>query len=245
MTAASRVSSSVAGSRSAISEATFLPWRRLSPNSPRTALPTKRANWIGNALSRPRSARSCWRCCGVASWPEDVGDRVADVLEQHEGDERHRQHDEDGLDESAKDEGEHGTGEANGGALRHARFTSADARATRGRARRCSRECHPVRKGETTGWRLRRSLSESPKKKPPRRAACRRSRGDAAIRTSGERRCCSRSTCCRPGSGSPYRAAPRTPRCPCCRSGRRSCTGRCASTGCTRTRATTAARRRR
>ena len=41
---------------------------------------------------------------------EDVGDRIADVLEQHERDERHRQHDEDGLDESAKDEGEHGPG---------------------------------------------------------------------------------------------------------------------------------------
>ena len=41
---------------------------------------------------------------------QDVGDRIADVLEQHEGDERHRQHHEDGLDEAAKDEGKHGGG---------------------------------------------------------------------------------------------------------------------------------------
>src|ERR1019366_6888120 len=34
-----------------------------------TALPMKRANWIGNGSSRPRSARNCWRCAGVASWP--------------------------------------------------------------------------------------------------------------------------------------------------------------------------------
>ena len=59
MSAASSVSSSVAGSRSAISDETLRPWRRLRPNSPRTALPTKRANWTGNGLSRPRSARSC------------------------------------------------------------------------------------------------------------------------------------------------------------------------------------------
>ena len=41
---------------------------------------------------------------------EDVGDRIADVLEQHERDERHREHDEDGLDKAAKDEGKHQAG---------------------------------------------------------------------------------------------------------------------------------------
>src|SRR5580765_1530322 len=67
--AAQSASSSVAGRRSAISDDTLRPWRRLSPNSPCTALPTKRANCTGNGLSRPRSARNCSRCCGVASWP--------------------------------------------------------------------------------------------------------------------------------------------------------------------------------
>ena len=38
---------------------------------------------------------------------QQVGDRVADVLEQHEGDEGHRQHDDDGLDQAAKDEDQH------------------------------------------------------------------------------------------------------------------------------------------
>jgi hypothetical protein len=67
--AAPKASSSVAGKRSTISDETLRPWRSDRPNSPCSALPTKAANCTGNGLSRPRSARSCWRCCGVASWP--------------------------------------------------------------------------------------------------------------------------------------------------------------------------------
>ena len=69
MTAAVNDSSSVAGSRSAISDETRRPCRRLKPNSPATALLTKRANCTGNGWSRPRSVRSCARWAGVASWP--------------------------------------------------------------------------------------------------------------------------------------------------------------------------------
>ena len=49
-------------------------------------------------------------CSGVASCPSMNDHRVADVLEQHEGDERHREHDEHGLDQAAQDEGEHRVG---------------------------------------------------------------------------------------------------------------------------------------
>ena len=38
---------------------------------------------------------------------QQVGDRVADVLEQHEGDEGHREHHDDGLGQPAKNENEH------------------------------------------------------------------------------------------------------------------------------------------
>ncbi len=67
ITAADSASSIVAGKRSTISEDTLRPWRRLKPNSPRTALPTKRANCTTKEASRPRSARNCCRCSGVAS----------------------------------------------------------------------------------------------------------------------------------------------------------------------------------
>ena len=39
--------------------------------------------------------------------PQQVGHRVADILEQHEGDEGHREHDHDGLEQAAQDEGQH------------------------------------------------------------------------------------------------------------------------------------------
>ncbi len=39
--------------------------------------------------------------------PEQVGHRIADVLEQHERDERHGEHHHHGLDQSAQDEGKH------------------------------------------------------------------------------------------------------------------------------------------
>ena len=69
ITAAARASSSVAGKRSAISDDTLRPWRRLRPNSPCTALPTKRANCTGKGSSSPRSWRNWSRCSCVASWP--------------------------------------------------------------------------------------------------------------------------------------------------------------------------------
>jgi hypothetical protein len=39
--------------------------------------------------------------------PEQIVDRIADVLEQQEGDEGYRQHHDDGLGETADDEGKH------------------------------------------------------------------------------------------------------------------------------------------
>ena len=56
--AAAAANSRVAGKRSAISAETLRPWRRLMPNSPCTALPIKRANWMKKGWSRPRSARN-------------------------------------------------------------------------------------------------------------------------------------------------------------------------------------------
>ena len=40
--------------------------------------------------------------------PKDAGDRVADILEQHEGDEGHREHHDDSLKQAAKYENQHG-----------------------------------------------------------------------------------------------------------------------------------------
>ena len=48
--------------------------------------------------------RALLRRCVLA---EQVGDRIADVLEQQERDEGHRQHHDDGLEQAAEDEGEH------------------------------------------------------------------------------------------------------------------------------------------
>ena len=216
--AASRVSSSVAGSRSAISEATFLPWRRLSPNSPRTALPTKRANWIGNGLSRPRSARSCWRCCGVASWPRMLvtgsptywnsmkAMNATVSMTRTAWTSRRRM--------KASTERERG-----GSAVPCGTPRSEGARsATRSRgstARRCSRKCHAGRKGETTGRPQCLCGQDGARKSRPEGrlvVAMRRS----AIRTSDECRSCSRSTCRQRGlRRSPCQAAPGTSPCPC------------------------------
>ncbi len=66
---ATTASSSVAGSRSAINTDTSRPWRRLSPKSPVSARPTKRANWTGAGRSSPSAACNAARSAGVASWP--------------------------------------------------------------------------------------------------------------------------------------------------------------------------------
>lgn len=56
--------------------------------------------------AKRRAHRGGFLGCGVLS--EQEHDRVADILEQHEGDQGDRDHDDQRLDEATQDEGEHG-----------------------------------------------------------------------------------------------------------------------------------------
>jgi len=88
MKAAHSDNSSVAGSRSAMREETLRPWRRLSPNSP--ARPGPRSGRTGQETAGPvRVGAQLVALLGRGVLTKDVGHRVADVLEQHEGDETH------------------------------------------------------------------------------------------------------------------------------------------------------------
>ena len=109
-TAATSASSSVAGKRSAIRRDTLAPWRRLRPNSPCTALTRKCQNCTKKGWSSPRSARSCADLLGRGVLPEQEHHRIAHVLEQHEGDERHGDHHDHGLEQATENKCKHRVG---------------------------------------------------------------------------------------------------------------------------------------
>jgi hypothetical protein len=108
ITAAAKDSSSVAGKRSTSSVDTDAAWRRLMPNSPCTAWPAKRANCTERRLVQAEAGAQLRALLGRGLLAHQIGDRVADVLEQHECDQRDDRHHGDGLGQTAKDEGEHG-----------------------------------------------------------------------------------------------------------------------------------------
>jgi hypothetical protein len=108
MSAASKDSSSVAGKRSAISDETFRALAQAQPEFPLGGIADEAGELHRERLIEPEVGAQLKALLRCRVLPEDVRDRVAHVLEQHEGDERDRQHDEDGLHEAANDEGEHG-----------------------------------------------------------------------------------------------------------------------------------------
>ena len=112
--AAIRASSSVAGKRSAIRRDTLAPWRRLKPNSPCAALTQEMPELHEEGLVQPQVGAQFADLLGRGVLPEQEDHRIADILEQQEGDEGDRDHDDHGLDQAAQDEGEHLVGATGG-----------------------------------------------------------------------------------------------------------------------------------
>ena len=98
--AAANDSSSVAGNRSLISDETVRPWRRLRPKSRLHDIADEVAELDIEGLVEPEIGAQARPVFGSGILAEHLVHRVADVLEQQEGDEGHRQHHEDGLQQT-------------------------------------------------------------------------------------------------------------------------------------------------
>ena len=77
------------------------------PKSPCTALPTKRANCTENGCVEPEVGAHLLALLRRGVLASRLVDRIADVVEQRERDERHREHHDHALEQAAEDEGEH------------------------------------------------------------------------------------------------------------------------------------------
>ena len=105
--AATRASSSVAGKRSAISRDTLAPWRRLRPNSPLDCVHQEVSKLYKERFVQTEGGAQLTNLFrgGILAQQEHHG--ISHVLEQHEGDEGHRDHDNHSLDQAAQYKGKH------------------------------------------------------------------------------------------------------------------------------------------
>ena len=104
---AQNTSSSVAGNRSPIRRATGTAFRYEMPNSPWMARPTKRTNWIGAGIVEAELLAQCFALLRRAFGADHRVGRIADEIEQAEGEQRYRQHDDNRFQQSSHNEDGH------------------------------------------------------------------------------------------------------------------------------------------